>query len=169
MKRPNQKREVKLTDEERKKIKSVIRNEKVSRTIRCRAQVLNLVDSRKDLTQIQISKQLGIAVSTVNLAIKKYFEEGIDSVLKYAYKSSSHEWRVKADGRMEAIVVAKACSPPPDGMSRWTHKALANALAKEMDDPPCASTVGKILRRNHMQPHRSRYWCSAPDPEKEPD
>ena len=63
---------VKLTEEERAKVDSILRSKDASRTIKCRAQILKLIDenSGKNLTHKQIAMQLGVAPSTVYLTMK---------------------------------------------------------------------------------------------------
>lgn len=81
MARPK-KYKIKLTDDELKELKSVIRKNKTSKTIRCRCQIIiNLDESHgKILTNEQSAKSNGVCLATVTNTMKKYFEDGIDAV-----------------------------------------------------------------------------------------
>ena len=166
--RDNQKYNVELTPEELRKIESVIRNDKTTRTIRCRAQILKLKNAGK-LTQEQISKQVGVSISTVNLAIRQYVQEGLDSVLHFKHNPASDDAKRKIDSAAEAKIVALACSKPPSGHSRWTLSLLAEQAAKFLPEPVTRTTIGVVLKRHKLQPHRSKYWCRAPGPDDDPE
>lgn len=79
MARPK-KYKIKLTDDELKELKSVIRKNKTSKTIRCRCQIIIDLDEShgKVLTHEQSAKSNGVCLATVTNTVKKYFEGGID-------------------------------------------------------------------------------------------
>ena len=81
MARPK-KYKIKLTDDELKELKSVIRKNKTSKTIRCRCQIIIDLDEShgKVLTHEQSAKSNGVCLATVTNTVKKYFEGGIDAV-----------------------------------------------------------------------------------------
>ena len=168
MRRYNQKYDVHLTPEELSRIESVIRSKDTTRTIKCRAQVLKLKNAGK-LTQEQIAKQVGISISTVNLAIRQYATEGLESVLHFKHNPASDDAKRKVDSAGEARIVALACSAPPEGYSRWTLPLLAKHAAKFLDEPISETTVRVILKRHKLQPHRSKYWCRTPGPDDDPE
>ena len=80
MARPK-KYKIKLTDDELKEFKSVIRKNKTSKTIRCRCQIIIDLDEShgKVLTHEQSAKSNGVCLATVTNTVKKYFEGGIDA------------------------------------------------------------------------------------------
>jgi len=81
MARPK-KYKIELTNDELKSLKSVIRKNKTSKTIRCRCQIIiNLDESHgKILTNEQSAKSNSVCLATVTNTMKKYFEDGIDAV-----------------------------------------------------------------------------------------
>ena len=79
MARPK-KYKIKLTDDELKEFKSVIRKNKTSKTIRCRCQIIIDLDEShgKVLTHEQSAKSNGVCLATVTNTVKKYLSmEGI--------------------------------------------------------------------------------------------
>ncbi len=77
----------------------------------------------------KISDAFDVTVQTVERIRKQLVEEGIDAVLsrhKYTQKIS----RKKIDGDVEAYLIALACSKPPEGLSRWTLRLLADSIVE---------------------------------------
>ena len=72
---------IKLTENEYKKLKSIIRKKATSKTIRCRCQIiLDLDESHgKVLTHEQSAKSNGVCLATVNTAVYVFCH-------KYCYK-----------------------------------------------------------------------------------
>ena len=159
---------MRLTPEDLRRINAAIRDKDTSRTIRCRAQILKLADEGR-LTQQQIAKQIGVSPSTVSLAVRQYCVEGIDSVLHFRHNPASDDAKRKIDSAAEARIVALACSTPPAGYSRWTYSLLAERCSKMLGFSVGRTTIGTILKRHALQPHRSKYWCRAPGPDDDPD
>lgn len=164
--------EVRLTEEEKHKVEAVIRDPKVSRTIKCRAQILKLSDAgrSKRLSQRQIAKQIGVSPSTVSETVKRYANEAtIDKVLTFKHNPASDDAKRKLDGRGEAKLLRLACSKPPANMSRWTVRALTEAGNRLLEKPVSKTTVHKLLRNNKVKPHRNQYYCLPPEADEDPD
>ena len=102
MARPK-KYKIKLTDDELKEFKSVIRKNKTSKTIRCRCQIIIDLDEShgKVLTHEQSAKSNGVCLATVTNTVKKYFEGGIDAVTEFKRNVNSDNARRVLDGRAE--------------------------------------------------------------------
>ncbi len=114
MARPK-KYKIKLTDDELKELKSVIRKNKTSKTIRCRCQIIIDLDEShgKVLTHEQSAKSNGVCLATVTNTVKKYFEGGIDAVTEFKRNVNSDNARRVLDGRAEARIIELACGPVP--------------------------------------------------------
>ena len=112
MARPK-KYKIKLTDDELKELKSVIRKNKTSKTIRCRCQIIIDLDEShgKVLTHEQSAKSNGVCLATVTNTVKKYFEGGIDAVTEFKRSVNSDNARRVLDGRAEARIIELACGP----------------------------------------------------------
>ena len=114
---------IKLTENEYKKLKSIIRKKATSKTIRCRCQIiLDLDESHgKVLTHEQSAKSNGVCLATVTNTVTKYINGGVNAVTEFKRSINSDNARRKVDGRVEARLIELACGPVPEGHSRWTN------------------------------------------------
>lgn len=96
-----------LADQKYKKLKSIVRKSKTSKTVRCRCQVLLNMDEahEKSYTHEQCAKSNGICIATVSNTVRQYIEAGIDSVVKLKRNANSDNARRKLDGRVESIAI----------------------------------------------------------------
>ena len=70
-------------------------------------------------------------------------------------------------GRMPAVPhIEIACSPAPEGHSRWTLRLLEEQAKIALDVPVSKDTIGRALKKNKLRPHMNDYWCI---PSKEDD
>jgi hypothetical protein len=66
----------------------------------------------------------------------------------------------KLTGNEEALLIATACSSPPQGRARWTLELLAGAMVKLTDhDNLSRETVRRRLAENHLKPWQKDMWC----------
>jgi transposase len=142
---------VTLKKSEIKKLQSLIRDKKTSKTIIRRCQILLELDSNNptQLTQLQISKTFGVSKSTVSNVVKKYTQHGLEYTITYQRNPNSNAKR-KVDGRSEAHIVELACSAPPDGFSRWTVRLLADRARVVLDTPVSKSTIQEVLKKHNL-------------------
>lgn len=160
MARPK-KYKIKLTDDELKEFKSVIRKNKTSKTIRCRCQIIIDLDEShgKVLTHEQSAKSNGVCLATVTNTVKKYFEGGIDAVTEFKRNVNSDNARRVLDGRAEARIIELACGPVPEGHSRWTIRLLEEKSKIVLDTPVSREAIRRALKKNKLRPHKNDYWC----------
>ncbi len=62
--------------------------------------------------------------ATVYNILKKYSEEGIESVITIKRNINSDNAKRKLDGRAEAKIIEIACSPALERHSRWIFRLL---------------------------------------------
>ena len=148
MARPK-KYKIKLTDDELKEFKSVIRKNKTSKTIRCRCQIIIDLDEShgKVLTHEQSAKSNGVCLATVTNTVKKYFEGGIDAVTEFKRNVNSDNARRVLDGRAEARIIELACGPVPEGHSRWTIRLLEEKSKIVLDTPVSREAIRRALKK----------------------
>lgn len=105
---------------------------------------------------------LGVTSRTIEHLKQRFVEEGFDAALDR--KPISKPRKVTFDGEFEARLTALACSPAPDGRTRWTVRLLADK-AVELNIAPTVSTmtVQRALKKNELRPHLSKYWKIPPD------
>lgn len=65
-------------------------------------------------------------------------------------KPTSREYERKADGDLEARLVALSCSEPPEGHARWSLRLLADKLVElEIVDSISHETVRTVLKKTN--------------------
>ena len=148
MARPK-KYKIKLTDDELKELKSVIRKNKTSKTIRCRCQIIIDLDEShgKVLTHEQSAKSNGVCLAAVTNTVKKYFEGGIDAVTEFKRNVNSDNARRVLDGRAEARIIELACGPVPEVHSRWTILLLEEKAKIVLDTPVSREAIRRTLKK----------------------
>jgi hypothetical protein len=140
---------VRLTEEERTDLESLIHKGKVAAHKRLHAEILVKADmSEWGVKWIdgQISEAFGISTRTVERVRERLVQEGIESALNRAKPV-----RVKSrviDGEKEAHLLALACGDAPDGRSRWTLRLLGQHMVewghvKSVSDETIRQTLKK--------------------------
>jgi hypothetical protein len=123
---------VRLSEDERKKLKKLITAGRGPARMFTRARILLKADQSNEgprWSDEQISEALDVTVQTIERVRKQLVEEGFDAVLsrrEYKQKIS----RKKIDGDVEARLVALSCSEPPEGRTRWTLRLLADTIVE---------------------------------------
>ena len=66
----------------------------------------------------------------------------------------------KLTGKQEALLVATACSGPPEGRARWTLELLADEMVRLTEHESLSpETVRRRLAENDLKPWRRDMWC----------
>lgn len=143
---------INLTDEEIKNLKSIIQKKQTSKTLRCRCQILLDLDEAhgKVLTHEQSARANGVCMATVTNVVKLYADGGIDAVTTIKRSVNSDNARRKIDGRAEARLIEIACSPAPEGHSRWTLRLLEEQAKIVLDTPVGRSAIGCALKKTGL-------------------
>jgi transposase len=116
---------VKLNADEREHLRKVIRQGKVGGRQLNRAHVLLLAD--EDWTDKAIIEALHTGISTVERTRRRFVEGGVAHALS---EKARPKRGTKLDGKGRAILVATACSQPPEGRATWTMQLLADRLVE---------------------------------------
>ena len=74
-----------------------------------------------------MARALDVSERTVIRTKRRYAEEGLDEVLRHHNQVNRPR---KVDERVEAHLIALACSPVPDGHDHWTMRALAGKVVE---------------------------------------
>ena len=145
---------INLTDEEFKSIKSIIRKKSTSKTLRTRCQIILDLDENhgKMLSYEQCYKSNGVCHATVSNTVKGYATKGMDYLKGLNRNENSNNARRKIDGRIEAHLVQIACSPAPEGHSRWTIRLLEDELKVVLDTDETISreAIRKALKKTNL-------------------
>lgn len=151
MARPR-KYKIELTDEELKSLKSIIRKNKTSKTIRSRCQIVIDLDEAhgKVLTHEQSAKSNGICLATVTNTVKKYIDGGVEAVIDFKRNINSDNARRILDGRAQARIIELACGPVPKGHSRWTLRLLEEKSKMILDTPVSKDAIRRALKKTNF-------------------
>lgn len=147
----NKKYVVKLMDEERQRLETLVRQGKAAARKIQRAWILLKADAGVEGpgwadTEIQTTFTVGLV--TIYRVRQTFVEEGLEAVLTRSPKSR-HRHR-KLDGEQEAQLIALACSKPPPGRRRWTLRLLAGKLVELGHvERVCPETVRQTLRKTN--------------------
>lgn len=140
---------VQLTDEDVQRLKKIIRNVKTPQTIRCRCQILLLLDLAHGQTSDykECASVTGTCIATVSNTVKTYCTQGLERVLVIDRSVNSDNARRKVDGRAEAKIIEIACGPVPDGHSRWTIRLLEEKARIVLDTPVSREAIRRTLKK----------------------
>jgi transposase len=95
-----------------------------------------------------IADALGICVTTVVHVRKRFAAEGLEATLGERPRSGGP---AKFDGKVEAAVVAVACSPVPEGRAEWTVGLIAGRLVElKVVESISGRTVGRVLKKARL-------------------
>ena len=148
MPRPK-KYQVRLTDEEVKKLKLMIQKKATSKTICLRCQIILDMDENhgKTLTHEQCRKMNGVCYATVSNTVAGYTKYGMDYVITIKRNVNSDNARRKVDDGIEAGIIALACGPVPQGYSRWTLRLLEEKTKVTMEKAVGKDAIRRILKK----------------------
>ena len=134
---------VSLSDEERQELVSYINTGvHAARSIK-RARILLLADTGK--SDSAIANEVGVCQSTSFNIRRRYCTEGVQVALTEKPRSGAPR---TFTGRDEANLTTLACTKPPEGFQRWTHRLLADKFV-ELEAVPTISykTVERLLKK----------------------
>lgn len=144
---------VRLPQEERQQLISLIKAGKASALKLVRARILLKADQQEhepSWTDAEIAEALDVSLKTVFNIRRKWVERGLESALERKPQDAPSKPR-KLDGKAEAKLVATCCGPAPKGRARWTLRLLAAKLAElEIVDSISPETVRQTLKKTRL-------------------
>lgn len=143
---------IKLIKAEVDELRSIIdKGSHTSQTFRAAYILLNCDEGEYSdkVTNKQISKVLKMGMRTIDRVKKKFFEEGLESVLER--RLSSRIYDSKVDGDIEAKLVTLCCSKPPEGFAKWSLRLLADKMV-ELNYIESIShvTIRSVLKKTNL-------------------
>jgi transposase len=146
---------VQLNEAERGELAALISGGKHPARKLKRAQILLAADS--GLSDDDIAAAVAAGGSTVYRTKRRFVEGNLEAALSEAPRPGADR---KLTGNEEALLIATACSSPPQGRARWTLELLAGAMVKLTDhDNLSRETVRRRLAENHLKPWQKDMWC----------
>jgi transposase len=133
---------VQLTDEQRVELDQY---EAGPLTRRQRNRVLILLRADTGETDAEIADELGVSLGTVANVRRRFADGGLDTALHDKPRPGA---KPLLDGKAEAIIIATACSPVPEGRATWTARMLANRLVElQVVERVSEDTILRVLKK----------------------
>lgn len=147
-------KEIYLTPEQQIYLQRIVKTGTHSSRAITRARVLLMLDRTGKHDHVRYSRTAeyaGISVQAVyNMRNEFLANQDIESYLNRK-KRETPPVPPKVDGRVEAQIIALACSEPPAGYSRWTVRLLAEkAVELHYVDGLSHMTIQRLLKKRNI-------------------
>ena len=146
---------VELSQAEREQLMTLLSGGKHAARKLKRAQILLAADAGAGDAAIAMSVSVG--GSTVSRTKRRFVLGNLEAALSEEPRPGAAR---KLTGKQQALLVATACSDPPEGRKRWTLELLAGAMVKLTEHADLSrETVRRRLAENDLKPWRKDMWC----------
>lgn len=124
-----------------------------------RAHVVLLSDAGR--SRREICKLLEVSPCTVDRVRQRWAREGVERAIVDRPRIGRPRALAPKD---EAVVVALACTPAPEGAIRWSHRRLTDQLERQDLLPETVSreTVRRVLCRQEIKPWKGGLIGASP-------
>ncbi len=120
-----------------------------------RAQILLAADA--GISDEAIAGTVAVSESTIYRTKRRFVEGNLEAALSEEPRAEAER---KLSGQQEALLIATACSSPPEGYARWTLELLAEKMVKLTEHESLSrETVRRRLAENELKPWRKDMWC----------
>jgi transposase len=146
---------VDLSEVERAQLTALLKGGKhAARKIK-RAQILLAADA--GVSDDLIASSVSVGGSTVYRTKRRFVEGNLELALSEAARPGAER---KLSGKQAALLVATACSNPPEGRKRWTLDLLTDAMVRLTEHEDLSrETVRRRLAEDDLKPWRRDMWC----------
>jgi transposase len=146
---------VELSQSERDELTAFISGGRQSARKIKRAQILLAADAGASDDEIETSVR--VSGSTIYRTKQRFVLGNLERALNEDPRPGAER---KLNGKEEALLVATACSKPPEGRARWTLELLAGEMVKLTEHEDVSrETVRRRLAENDLKPWRKDMWC----------
>lgn len=146
----NEKHEVHLKEEERRKLVGIVSKGRNKAVVIQRAHILLKVDEGK--TDTEISQMLYVSEQTIRRTRLRFAQEGLQAALEDKPHPATGS---ELDEKQQAHIMALACSDPPAGQARWTLELLTQEVLRDgMVTRISPETVRLLLKKTNSNPGR---------------
>jgi transposase len=95
-----------------------------------------------------ICQVLKVSARMIDRVKQRFVEEGFEACLER--KPLSRTKQKKADGEMEAQLIALSCSEAPEGFARWSLRLLADKMVEmEYVESISHETIRRVLKKTN--------------------
>lgn len=134
---------VTLSEQEQATVRELLRKGTTSARTITRADIL--LHAHEGASDQAIADALHIGHATVERVRKRFVEGNLERALHDAKRPGGKR---KLDGKQEALLIATACSTPPDGRARWTMQLLADKMVALTELESLSNeTVRRVLKK----------------------
>ena len=103
----------------------------------------------KRYTNQTISDIVHISTKTIDRVKKRFVEEGYDAI--FNPPKPKRTYIKKADGEVEAHLVALCCGEPPAGFDKWSLRLLADKMVElNYIESISHETVRQVLKKTNL-------------------
>jgi transposase len=146
---------VELSEAERGELQAMLGGGKHAARKLKRAQILLAADA--GVLDETIARSLAVGGSTVYRTKRRFVEGNLARALDEEPRPGAAR---KLSGYEKALLVATACSSPPEGRARWTLELLAGEMLRLTQHQRLSrETVRRRLAENALNPWRQKRWC----------
>ena len=146
---------VELSQAEREQLNELLSGGKHAARKLKRAQILLAADSA--VGDAVIAASVSVGKSTVYRTKRRFVEGNLELALSEETRPGSGR---KLTGKEEALLIATACSSPPEGRARWTLELLAGEMVRRTEHAELSrETVRRRLKENKLKPWQQDMWC----------
>ena len=147
---------VELNQEERDQLHKMLSGGRHAARKLKRAQILLAADAGE--SDDAIAANISVGGSTVYRTKRRFVEGNLELALSEQPRPGATR---KLSGKEQALLVATACSSPPQGRARWTLELLAGEMVKLTEHRELSrETVRRRLEENELKPWRQDMWCT---------
>ncbi len=151
-----------LAREDREKLERIERAATSEQREVLRARII--LRAAEAASNVAIGGNLGVTDQTARKWRARFAAEGMAGL-----KDRPRRGRpARLDGVERCQVISLACRPVPEEYCRteWTLCSIREALLEaEVVEAISTSSIGRILSRADLKPHRYRMWVHSPDPD----
>jgi transposase len=146
---------VELSHKERDELTALLAGGRHSARKLKRAQIL--LAAHAGVGDEAIAASIGVGGSTVYRTKRRFVESDLEAALSEEPRPGAER---KLTGKEEALLIATACSDPPEGRKRWTLQLLAGEMVKLTEHEGLSrETIRRRLAENDLKPWRRDMWC----------
>jgi transposase len=146
---------VELNEAERMELAALLNGGKHAARKLKRAQILLAADA--GINDAAIASSVSVGGSTVYRTKRRFVEGNLELALSEEARPGAAR---KLSGKQTALLVATACSSPPQGRKRWTLDLLAGAMVRLTEHAGLSrETVRRRLAEDDLKPWRRDMWC----------
>jgi transposase len=151
----NRRYHIELSEAERGELHAMLSGGKQAARKLKRAQIL--LAAHAGVPDEAIATSVAVGGSTVYRTKRRFVEGNLERALSEEPRPGAER---KLSGKQEALLVATACSTPPEGRARWTMELWAGERVRLTEHERLSrETVRRRLAENEIKPWRRKMGC----------